>query len=244
MSKLVLVTGGSRGIGASLVEGFVEAGYLVAFTYNHARDLAIAIQERSNGRALAFQLDQADPDNVISCISSIKNEFGKMPDILINNGAVAQEKPFLEITADDFEVMLNTNLRGPFLLAQHCIPAMIEHGWGRVINITSIGGQWGGFNQVHYAAAKSALINLTQSIAKIYSLNGITSNAIAIGLVETEMTKRELSSEEGKKKVAAIPCQRLGTGDDITAMALFLASEKSSYLTGQTLNANGGMYFG
>jgi Dehydrogenases with different specificities (related to short-chain alcohol dehydrogenases) len=244
MPKLVLITGGSRGIGSSLVEHFVQAGYRVAFTYNQSREKASAIELASNGMARAFRLDQASPESVLLCINEVKLMFGDAPDILINNGAIAQEKPFLDITANDFELMINTNLRGPFLLSQQCIPSMILRGWGRIINISSIGGQWGGFNQVHYAAAKAGLINLTQSIAKIYSSYGITSNAIAIGLVETEMTMKELSSDAGKSKVAAIPCQRLGTGSDIAEMALFLASPKSGYITGQTLNANGGLYFG
>lgn len=244
MTDLVLITGGSRGIGAAMVNRFVQAGYQVAFTYHHAKDKALSIEQASDGVARAFRLDLSSPDSVLSCLAEIRLVFGALPDVLINNGAIAQEKPFLDITADDFEVMLNTNLRGPFLLSQQCIPAMIEKRWGRIINISSIGGQWGGFNQVHYAAAKAGLINLTQSIAKIYSAFGITSNAIAIGLVETEMTKRELSSEAGKNKVASIPCQRLGSGNDIADIALFLASDKSSYLTGQTINANGGMYFG
>lgn len=140
--------------------------------------------------------------------------------------------------------MLNTNLRGPFLLAQACIPAMKQHGFGRIINIGSIGGQWGGYNQVHYAAAKAGLINLSQSIAKIYSRDGIRTNTIAIGLVATEMTEHELTTEAGKQKAAAIPVGRLGKVEDIASIALFLASQDSDYLSGQTLNANGGMYFG
>ena len=121
---------------------------------------------------------------------------------------------------------------------------MIANQWGRIVNITSIGGQWGGFNQVHYAASKAALINFTQSIAKIYSKEGITSNAVAIGLVNTDMSNAELDSEEGKKKVENIPVGRVGSIEEIANTVHFLCSEDASYITGQAINVNGGMYFG
>lgn len=244
MSKLVLITGGSKGIGSELVRAFAASGYQVAFTYCKSAELAQALAHNLGASVAAFSLDQSIPDSISSCIAAIQNHFGQSIDILINNGAIAQEKPFAEITANDFELMLNTNLRGPFLLCQACIPSMQAQAWGRIINISSIGGQWGGYNQVHYAASKAGLINLTQSIAKIYAADGISSNAIAIGLVATEMSQRELDSQAGKQKVANIPAKRLGTYEDIKAIALFLASDDSSYLCGQTLNANGGMYFG
>ena len=121
---------------------------------------------------------------------------------------------------------------------------MIEQQWGRIINITSIGGQWGGFNQVHYAASKAGLISFTQSMAKIYSKHGITSNSISPGLIATDMSENELNTDAGKEKVKNIPLGRLGTKQEISNIALFLASDEASYITGQTVNANGGMYFG
>lgn len=244
MNKLVLITGGSRGIGAGLVKAFADAGYSVALTYCRGKEKAEALAATLGDKVAAFALDQADPASIRECIQAIEAHFGKSIDVLINNGAIAQEKPFADISADDFSRMLNTNLRGPFLLAQACIPAMQQQQFGRIINIGSIGGQWGGFNQVHYAAAKAGLINLGQSIAKIYSRDGIRANTISIGLVATEMTEHELSTEAGKQKAAAIPVGRVGTVDDIAPLALFLASTQSDYLSGQTLNANGGMYFG
>jgi NAD(P)-dependent dehydrogenase (short-subunit alcohol dehydrogenase family) len=140
--------------------------------------------------------------------------------------------------------MMAINLRGPFVLIQEVLPKMMETGWGRILNISSIGGQWGGYNQVHYAAAKAGLINLTRSIAKIYSGYGITSNAIAPGLVATDMTANELSTIAGQEKLNNIPSRRLGTVEEIAAAAIFLASDEASYITGQTINVNGGMYFG
>ncbi len=245
MTKLVLITGGNRGIGAALVAAFANAGFKVAFSYCHNRQQAIELQQQlTSGEVACFALDQANPQSIDECLTNIEHHFGQRPDILINNGAIAQEKPFTQISAEDFSTMMDTNLRGPFLLAQGCIGHMQQQGWGRIINISSVGGQWGGFNQVHYAAAKAGLINLSKSIAKIYSKDGICCNTIAIGLVETEMTARELNSEAGQRKVASIPMQRLGTGNDIADLALFLAGNNCGYLSGQTLNANGGMYLG
>jgi acetoacetyl-CoA reductase/3-oxoacyl-[acyl-carrier protein] reductase len=140
--------------------------------------------------------------------------------------------------------MMAVNLRGPFICVQECLPDMIECGWGRIINITSIGGQWGGFNQVHYAASKAGLINLTRSLAKLYSGSGVTTNAVAIGLVQTDMSAAELATEAGQEKVKAIPRGRLGTLQDIADTVAFLASDQADYITGQTINLNGGMYFG
>ncbi|MGI2259526.1 SDR family NAD(P)-dependent oxidoreductase [Shewanella sp. GXUN23E] len=244
MNKLVLITGGSRGIGAGLAAAFADAGYQVAITYCHNKSGADSLASRWGDRVAAFALDQSNPESINQCVTDIETHFKRPVEVLINNAAIAQEKPFGEITADDFSLMMNTNLRGPFLLAQTCIPAMREHKFGRIINISSIGGQWGGFNQVHYAAAKAGLINLSQSIAKIYSAEGIRANTIAIGLVATDMTAGELNTPAGQKKAAAIPVGRLGTVDDIARIALFLASKDSDYISGQTINANGGMYFG
>ena len=139
--------------------------------------------------------------------------------------------------------MMGINLRGPFICAQECLPDMIERGWGRIVNITSIGGQWGGFNQVHYSASKAGLINLTRSLAKLYSGKGVTTNAVAIGLVQTDMSAAELATEAGQEKVMTIPRGRLGTVQDIADTVAFLASDQADYITGQTINLNGGMLF-
>jgi acetoacetyl-CoA reductase/3-oxoacyl-[acyl-carrier protein] reductase len=120
---------------------------------------------------------------------------------------------------------------------------MLSQGWGRIINISSIGGQWGGYNQVHYAAAKAGLISLTRSLARVYSAQGITINAVAPGLVKTEMSRNELESESGRAKVLAIPIGRIATPAEVGNTVAFLAGDGSAYITGQTINLNGGMLF-
>ncbi|MFE8072023.1 SDR family oxidoreductase [Marinobacteraceae bacterium S3BR75-40.1] len=236
------MTGASRGIGAGIAKAFGEQGYPVCIGYQHNREKAEYLSA-SLPAALPVQVDIEDRASQRRAIAAAKDHFGKSVAILVNNAAIAQEKPFFEITDDDWDRMLAINLRSNFSFAQEVLPEMINAGWGRVINISSIGGQWGGFNQVHYAAAKAGQISLTRSLAKLFSGSGVTSNAIAIGLAQTEMSQNELDSDAGKQKVANIPAGRLATIEEIAAAALFLASDGAGYMTGQTLNVNGGMYF-
>ena len=246
-NKICLVTGGSRGIGKGIASVLSEIGFKVAFTYKNNVQLAQNIEVELNdkgGNAKAFQMAIENRVSVASTIGDIKNHFSDNISVLVNNAAIAQEKPFEDISDLDWEKMLKVNLQGPFICSQEALPDMIKNKWGRIINITSIGGQWGGFNQVHYAASKAGLINFTQSLAKIYSHEGITTNAVAIGLAKTDMSGDELDSDEGKKKVDSIPIGRIGTIEEIANTVSFLCSEKASYITGQTINVNGGMYFG
>jgi len=245
MSRVAFVTGGSKGIGEGIVRSLAESGYKVAFSYNsnlnRSNDIIKGLLE-SGLQVMAVKMSVEDRSSVRSAIAKIVEEFGQI-DVLVNNAGVAQEKPFDTITDSDWDAMQAVNLRGPFSTVQEVIPYMVEKKWGRIINISSIGGQWGGFNQVHYAATKAALINFTQSIAKIYSQHGITSNAVAPGLIATDMSEAELNTEAGKEKVKGIPAQRLGTVKDVGAAVVYLASDGASYVTGQTLNLNGGMLF-
>lgn len=235
-NKLIFVTGASKGIGASIADMFATNGHQVIYGYHQT--------PITNPKVFSAKVDIFSRASIKEAIDLSHNHFGKTIDILVNNAAIAQEKPFLDITDGDWDRVLATNLRGAFSFTQEILPHMIEKNWGRIINITSIGGQWGGFNQVHYAASKAALINFTQSIAKIYSKYGITSNAIAPGLVATDMAENELATIAGQEKLKNIPMGRLGRKDEIASIAYFLASNDASYITGQTINANGGMYFG
>jgi acetoacetyl-CoA reductase/3-oxoacyl-[acyl-carrier protein] reductase len=238
-NKLVFVTGASQGIGKIIAQTFLKNNYHVVCGYN-----STAINDENTQNKLSIKVNISDRKSIQNAIKKAEEYFNKSIDIVINNAAIAQEKPFLDITDEDWQNMLDVNLQGAFRTTQELLPNMIEKKWGRIINITSIGGQWGGYNQVHYAASKAALISFTQSIAKIYSKEGVTSNAIAIGLVATDMSQNELKTEAGKAKVQNIPMGRLGTKEEIAKIALFLASDDASYITGQTINANGGMYFG
>lgn len=243
--KVVLVTGGSRGIGSGIVKVLAETGYSIAFTYHTNKELAEELLKhirKGTNKVIAVQMSMQDGESITRALKTIDEELGKI-DILVNNAGIAQEKPFLSITKQDFDGMMDVNLKGPFILCQAVIPDMVKKGWGRIVNISSIGGQWGGFNQVHYAAAKAGLINLTRSLARIYSPHGITSNAIAPGLIQTDMSEYEINSPQGKEKIKSIPAGRLGSKEEIGYLVKYLISDEAAYITGQTINANGGMYF-
>lgn len=243
MKRVVFVTGASRGIGRGIAELFLDRGHFVSVGYRDHREAAENLAKKYPN-ALPVQLDVSDRFSIKKAIEVSRSHFGRSIEVLVNNGAIAQEKPFLSISDEDWDHMHAVNLRGPFAFTQETLPDMIEAGWGRIVNITSIGGQWGGFNQVHYASAKAGLINFTRSMAKIFSANGITINAVAPGLVATAMSANELQTEAGQEKVKAIPARRLGTIAEVAETVLFLSSEGASYITGQTINVNGGMYFG
>jgi len=243
--KVGLVTGGSRGLGRGIAVALAEAGAQVALTYhtrrNSAEEVVNAIVARG-GRAVGIQMTVEDRVSVRQAITEVKGQLGPI-NILVNNAARAQEKPFAAITDADWDSMLAVNLRGPFSCCQEVLPDMLEQGWGRIINISSIGGQWGGFNQAHYAAAKAGLISLTRSLARIYSRQGITTNAVAPGLVHTDMAAHELDSTAGQEKVRVIPMGRVATVEEVAQVVAFLAGDAAGYITGQTINVNGGMHF-
>lgn len=244
-NKTVLVTGGSRGIGKDIVKVLAIAGYRVAFTYNHNNDLAKEVLDsivHDGGKAIAIQMSVQDHFSKENALNEVNKALGTV-DILVNNAGMAQEKPFPDISGQDFDDMMAVNLKGPFMLCQAVIPEMVKKGWGRIVNISSIGGQWGGYNQVHYAAAKAGLINLTRSLARIYSHEGITINAVAPGLIHTEMIANEINSQHGRSKIENIPIGRIGETKEVADVVKFLVSEEASYITGQTINVNGGMYF-
>lgn len=243
--KFAFVTGGSRGLGRGIVKALANSGINVIFTYNSDKDAAEnTLKETSNapGKVISTQMNLGSRESIKLAIKESREHFPTI-NILVNNAAIAQEKPFETITDDDWANMLNVNLQGPFATIQELVPSMIDRNWGRIINVSSIGGQWGGLNQVHYAAAKAGLINLTRSIAKLYSQFGITSNAVSPGLILTDMASAELETEAGKEKVRGIPAGRIGNIDEVGSSVVFLSSDQSAYITGQTINLNGGMYF-
>jgi NAD(P)-dependent dehydrogenase (short-subunit alcohol dehydrogenase family) len=238
--KLALVTGAGSGIGRAAALALLDAGYRVACGYNSNRAGAENLQKAFAG-ALAVKIDIASRASVKRAIAASRKHFRADFDIVVNNAALVQEKPFDALTDADWDKMLTINLRGAFIVAQETLPGMLAKKWGRIINITSIGGQWGGMRQVHYAAAKAGLINLTHSLARLYSSAGVTANAIAPGLVATGMIAKELKSKAGKQKAAQIPVGRIAEPEEIAAGVLYLASDGAAYVTGQTLNINGGL---
>ena len=245
MKKNILITGGGKGIGKAIVSRMAAIGHNVVFTYNSSGDMAVSFKEElfKLGRSVdCYKIDLKTLDGIPELLSFFNKRFGEV-DVLVNNAALAQEKPFDTITEQDYEQVTSVNLKTPFFLSQKTLQGMIAKKWGRIINIASIGGQWGGINQIHYAVSKAGLINLTRSIAKTYSKYNITCNCISPGLVLTNMTEKEIHSEAGRKKIESIPAGRLGKVEEVAGAVEFLVSDAAAYITGQTLNLNGGMLF-
>ena len=238
--KVAFVTGGSGGIGKSICLKLIKSGFYVAVGYKTNKKDANNLTKKNH--AIAIQVDITSRKSIKRGIQSCKKFFDQNIDVLINNAAISQEKPFEKISDADWDHMFASNLRGAFSFSQEVIPHMIKNKWGRIVNIASIGGQWGGRNQIHYAASKAGLINLTLSLAKLYSKKGITINAVSPGLVKTDFVANELKTIAGKNKIKQIPIGRIASTNEIADIVNFLCSNEASYITGQTINANGGMY--
>ena len=244
--RVVLVTGSSRGIGRAIAIESARSGADIAITYNKQADSAesIATEIRKLGRrTLTLQVDVYSRVSVQKIISRTLKTFGRI-DVLINNAGILQQKPFLEITDEDWERIMAINLKGTFICSQEVFSVMQKQGKGIIINMASSGGQLGGSLAVHYSVSKAGIICLTKSLARIGAPYSIRVNCIAPGLIDTEMTQDEIHSEAGQEKIKQIPIQRPGSVEEIAQMVVFLASENSAYITGQTINVNGGLYMG
>ncbi len=240
--KTVLITGGTRGIGLCMVRLFSELGYRVGFCYHRSHDKAreIVAQLNQKGGGAAFCCDLENDDSVDALISEINKTLGGI-DILINNAGVSSYGLFQNFPKEELDRVLNTNLRSALRLTQALIPSMIQNSWGRVINVSSVWGETGGSCEVLYSAAKAALIGFTKALAKELAPSGVTVNCISPGVVDTDMMAR-FSKDEIDLIQEEIPCGRMAKPEEIAQAALFLSSENASYITGQVLGINGGMY--
>lgn len=235
--RTVLITGASRGIGAQTARIFSEKGYRVIANYNRSETAAKELL--SEGAAAdIIRADVSDPDQVRIMFSEIEEKFGGV-DILVNNAGIAQTKLFTDITDEDWERMLSVNLSSAFYCCRSALPYMIRQHFGRIINISSMWGQVGGSCEVHYSAAKAGIIGLTKALAMEEGLSGITVNCVAPGVIRTDMTAG-LSAEDIRCLADETPTGTIGTPEDIARTVLFLADDKSSFITGQVLGVNGG----
>ena len=239
MEKTVLITGGSRGIGAACVKAFAAAGCRVVFSYLHSQEQAAALCARWEGRALAVQADVADRDQVAALFRQAEQAIGPV-EVLVNNAGIAQQKLFTDITPAEWRRMLAVHLDGPFYCCQAALPAMIRAKWGRIINISSMWGQVGGSCEVHYSAAKAGLIGLTKALAQEEGPSGVTVNCIAPGVVETDMMAG-FSAADKQALAEETPLCRLGRPEEVAAAAVFLAGYQAAFITGQVLGVNGGL---
>lgn len=232
----VLITGGSRGIGKAMVELFASNGYSVAFTYKNSEYEAKSLAERTG--ALAIHADSAVEGDVVSAVKAAEAVFGTV-DCLINNAGVSSFSLFTDLSLEEWNSHLAVNLTGAFLYSKAVIPGMVAKKSGRIINITSMWGITGSSCEVHYSTAKAGLIGMTKALAKELGPSGICVNAIAPGLIDTDMNKG-LSDEEIKVIEDETPLMRIGTAEEVAKAALFLAGDGASFITGEVINVSGG----
>ena len=243
-TRTALVTGASQGIGRAIALALAKAGHPVALAARNEAKLAEvkAEIEAAGGSAEAFVLDIANEASIKAGAKAVLARFGAVG-ILVNNAGITRDTLALRMKAADFEDVLRANLTGAFLLTQALLQPMMKARWGRILNITSVVGETGAAGQANYAASKAGLIGLTKSLAREFASRGITVNAIAPGFIQTPMT--DVLTEDQKAGILAqIPLARYGSVDDVAAATVFLASEAAGYITGHTLDVNGGMYMG
>ena len=236
--KVAVVTGGSRGIGLAIAQALAGAGARVAVL---ARDGARA-QEAAQGLgggAQGFACDVSDAAQAETTLGTVDKALGPV-DILVNNAGITRDNLLFRIAEDDWDQVLDTNLKGAFLMTKLAARGMIKRRWGRVVSITSVVGLTGNKGQSNYAASKAGLIGFTKAVAKELASRNVLVNAVAPGYIDTEMT-RGIAEEAKQALQAAIPLGRLGQGADVAAAVLFLASDLASYITGQVLVVDGGM---
>ncbi|WP_318504825.1 3-oxoacyl-[acyl-carrier-protein] reductase [Bacillus sp. T3] len=240
--KAVLVTGASRGIGREIALELARQGANVAVNYSgsEARALEVVAEIQALGcEAFAVQCDVANSDSVTEMVKSAIERFGKL-DILVNNAGITRDNLLMRMKDDEWDSVINTNLKGVFLCTKAVTRQMMKQRSGRIINIASIVGVSGNPGQANYVAAKAGVIGLTKTAAKELASRGITVNAVAPGFITTDMTDK-LTEEVKEAMLSQIPLARFGEPGDIAKVVTFLASEDSRYMTGQTLHVDGGM---
>jgi 3-oxoacyl-[acyl-carrier protein] reductase len=242
--RVALVTGASQGIGRATALALAQAGARVAVAARNAEKLAAVAAEISaaGGEALAVTMDVADAEQVKSGFRQTIEKFGKL-DILVNNAAVTRDGVAVRMKAEDWDVVLRTNLTGAHLCAQQAMSVMMRARYGRIINVTSVVAETGNPGQVNYVAAKAGLIGLTRALAVEIASRNITVNAVAPGFIVSPMTD-PLPQNVKDALLARVPLGRMGTDAEVAAAIVFLASEEAAYITGTVLDVNGGLRMG
>lgn len=242
--RIALVTGASQGIGRACALELAKAGATVALAARNVDKLAEVAAEivAAGGTAQAFALDVASEESIKECGKAVIAQFGGVH-ILVNNAGITRDMLSMRMKRKDWDDVLTTNLTGAFLMTQAVMPSMVKGRWGRIINVASVVGEMGQAGQANYAASKAGLIGLTKSLARELASRTITVNAVAPGYIETAMTA-VLTDEQKGAMTKHIPLGRVGTDGEIAHAVSFLASEEAAYITGHTLDVNGGMYMG
>ena len=237
MSKIVLITGASRGIGLEAAKHFSKEGYKVIGTSRGEFNLDELIGDDS---AISVQLDLVSKESIKNLFADLKSE-DLLPSVLVNNAGITKDQIFLRMKDEDWDDVIETNLNGLFRVTKAFIKPMVKNKFGRVINISSVAGLMGNSGQVNYSTSKSAMVGFSRSLAKELGSRNITSNVVAPGFIETDMTTF-LSDAEKQEVSKNIPMKRFGSVEDVAKCIVFLASDEANYITGQTISVDGGLF--
>jgi len=243
-NKIALVTGASRGIGRAIAEHLSNKGAIVigtATSDSGAQSISDYLADIHDGKGLGMNLNVTDADSISSLIADIKEKYGRTPDILVNNAGITRDNLLMRMKEDDWSDIMSTNLTSVFRLSKAVMRGMMKNRWGRIITIGSVVGTMGNAGQSNYAAAKAGLIGFSKSLGREVAVRGITVNVVSPGFIDTDMTK-SLAEEQVKALTSQIPAARLGKPEDIAETVGFLVSDGASYITGETINVNGGMH--
>ena len=237
MSKIVLVTGASRGIGLEAAKHFSKEGYKVIGSSRGIFNLGELIGDES---AISVQLDLMSKESIKNLFADLKSE-DLLPSVLVNNAGITKDQLFLRMKDEDWDDVIETNLNGLFRVTKAFIKPMVKNKFGRVVNISSVAGLMGNSGQVNYSSSKSAMVGFSRSLAKELGSRNITSNVVAPGFIETDMTTF-LNDDEKVEVSKNIPMKRFGTVQDVAKCIVFLASDEANYITGQTISVDGGLF--
>ena len=239
--KTALVTGGSRGIGKAIAQKLAETTN-VAVGYSNSKEQAVEVVnsiQANGGNAIAVQIDVTDNESVEKCFELIEKEFSSV-EILVNNAGITKDNIFPRLKQDDWDSVIDTNLTGSFRVSQRAIKGMMKNKWGRIVFISSVAGISGNTGQSNYAASKAGMIGLAKTISKELGSRNITSNVIAPGYIDTDMTSF-LNDEQKEDIIGQLSIKRVGKPEDIANMVSFLCSDESEYITGQVFPVDGGL---